>query len=201
MSEQKAIQAMLEQGFAELREGQFEEAVTIFTNVHAIEGNNDAALRGRGLALIQLGEAAHTKSNFLRAKDLNPDEAENWMGWGLSQAMQNKIYEAIAAYENLLTQKPNHIAAYIQLGRLQLKIGAISKGRDILTLALKHRPHLEQRRVIEAILREQDKLDKGRYYRPDFERLKNQDTIQAFFQGIFSFFKKKDKSPIPLKGT
>jgi hypothetical protein len=33
---------------------------------------------------------------------------------------------------------------------------------------------LEQRRTIEGILKEQEKLDAKRFYRPDFERLRKQ---------------------------
>jgi hypothetical protein len=55
---------------------------------------------------------------------------------------------------------------------LHLKIGAIAKGKDLLNEALRRRPSLAERRGIEAALAEQEKLDKKRYYRPDFEALR-----------------------------
>jgi tetratricopeptide (TPR) repeat protein len=193
MKEHKALDAMLEQGFAQLKEERFEEAVETFSACHAIEDNDDRPLRGRGLALIQLKNAPFAEIDFRLARQINGDEPENWTGLALSLAMQNKIYEAFKIYEDLLEVKPNFVPGYMQLARLHFKLGAINKGRDVLNTALTHRPEPEQRRAIEAALKEQAVLDKGRYYRPDFERLSKESDAFGFLRGFLSRFKKKDE--------
>ncbi len=188
MKEHKALDSMIEQGFKNLREGQFEEAVETFSACHAIEPRDDRALRGRGLAYIQLKNALSAETDFKLAITLNSDEPENQMGFALTLAMQNKIYEAIGIYEELIHQNPGYILAYLQLGHLQLKIGTISKGREYFKKALTLRPTLEQRRLIESILKEQSKLDANRFYRPDFEQLRKQQpstfNLWKFIRGL-----------------
>lgn len=184
---------MIEQGFSLLQEGHYEDAIETFSTALALDDKIDSPHRGRGLAHLRLEQADKAEQDFLAAKTLNPKEPENWTGLALSLAVQNKIYEAIRTYEELLQMDPTFVQAYIQLGLLQFKIGAISKGRDVLKQALAHRPTLEQRRMIEATLKEQEKLDKNRYYRPDFDRLNRQtqsstrggsilNRIRKFFQ-------------------
>lgn len=195
MTSDKALNAMLEQGFSELRDEKFEEAVETFSACHALETKNDSALRGRGLAYIRLDKAALAENDFRVARDLNNKEPENWMGIAVSLAMQKKIYESITIYEDLLRFMPNYVPGYIQLGRLQFKMGVISKGRDYYKKALNLRPTPEQRRVIEATLKEQVKLDQKRFYRPDFEQLRAQSAtsgLMAFIKNIFSISKKKE---------
>ncbi len=192
---------MITQGFSQLQEGKFEDAVETFSACHAIELGDDRPLRGRGLAFIQIGNPKAAEADFLSALNINRREPENLMGLGVSLAMQNKIYEGIKAFEELLALSPDYVPGYIQLGRLQLKIGAITKGRDYFKQALMHKPSLEQRRMIEAVLKEQDKLDAGRYYRPDFDKLSKAETPNAFFVKIFkSIFgdpkKKAEKSEV-----
>src|SRR5258706_14983240 len=142
---QKAVESMMEQGYSQLRDGSFEEAIETFSACHALEAHDDRSLRGRGLAFSQLGDPAAAEKDFRQACDLNKTEPENLMGLGMSLAMQNKIYEAIKFYEELLDLHPSFIPGYLQMGRLQLKVGAISKGKEYLKKALAHRPTLAQR--------------------------------------------------------
>jgi Flp pilus assembly protein TadD len=100
MTEEKVVPAMIEQGFAQLREGQFEEAIETFSACLVIESRNDSALRGRGLAHLQLNHPTESEADFRLAHEVNSSEPENWMGLGVSLAMRNKIYEAIRVYED-----------------------------------------------------------------------------------------------------
>ena len=183
----------LEQGFSLLREGMFEDAIDTFTTAIALDPACDQALRGRGLARLQLKQYAPAEADFAAAFKSKPADPENAMGLGLSLAVQNRIYDAMKVYEELIAQVPTHVPAHVQLGTLEFKIGAIAKGRDYLNKALTLRPTLAQRRAIEAALKEQEKLDKGRYYRPDFERLNREAPESAFSRVIkkaLSRFKK-----------
>jgi tetratricopeptide (TPR) repeat protein len=185
-----AVEEMVQQGFSSLREGGFEEAIESFSAAHLLATDDDRPLRGRGLAYLQLGNSTSAESDFLRACQLNGHEPENAMGLGVCFALQNKIYDALKIYEELIIQHPDFIPGYLQLGRLHLKIGAITKGRDVFKEALSHRPTLVQRRTIEAILKEQDQLDKRRYYRPDFERLSKERGEPGFIAFLRKAFKR-----------
>jgi len=82
-----------------------------------------------------------------------------------------RIYEAIGELETLIGEHPAFLPGYIHLGLLHFQIGAIAKGREFMNQALSRASTLEEKGKISAVLREQDRLDRNRYYRPDFEAL------------------------------
>ncbi len=173
---------MIEQAYGRLREGSFEDAVEAFSECLLLEPAEPSAYYGRALSYFQLKKWPLAASDFLKAKDLNPANSENWIGFAMSLAMDNKIYEAIQIFEELLTQQPNCVRAHIQLAQLYYRLGVIGKGHCQLDRALASRPSLVERRAIERLKNEQLVLDKKRYYRPDFEALRR-DT-PALFGGL-----------------
>jgi Tfp pilus assembly protein PilF len=83
-----------------------------------------------------------------------------------------QVYEAIRELETLIQERPDHFQAYVHLGFIHFKLAAIAKGRECMQKALALAPSEEDKNKILLILKEQDKLDKGRYYRPDFDALR-----------------------------
>ncbi len=159
------------QAYAQLQEGRFEEAVDTFSASLAVGPRTIPALRGRGQAYGQLQRWSLAAADFEAAKDLAPDDADNWVDWGISLANNQQMYPAIDAFDALLAKHPTCVRGHLELGRLYLTIGAIPKGRQQLEQALACHPMPEQRHIIDTLLREQQKLDKKRIYRPDFESL------------------------------
>lgn len=84
---------------------------------------------------------------------------------------QSRVYEAIAQLEELVAEDPRHFQGYLNLGMIHLKLGVITRGREFMKLALACAPSEQDRHKIALILREQDDLDKRRFYRPDFAAL------------------------------
>ncbi len=164
----------MQQAYEQLTEGKFEEAVETFSAAVALEPQEGAGLRGRGLAYIELKQWALAAADFEAARTLVPGDADNWVDLGVSLARDDRIYPAIEVFETLLVQQPDCVRGHLELGLLHLRLGAIPKARQHLQDALAHRPTLAQRRLIESILREQDKMDHKRFYRPDFEALHQQ---------------------------
>lgn len=160
------------QAQAQLREGLFDEAIETFSACLAVEPRDAKALQGRAIARFQLQKWTEASADFDAAKRLNPDDPENWIGFGMSLAMQNQVYPAIDVFDALLAKQPRCVRGYIQLGLLYFQLGIIAKGREQMQRALEHRPTLAERRLIESTLKEQNTLDKKRYYRPDFEALR-----------------------------
>ena len=174
-----APNALMQQAYEQLQEGRIEEAVEIFSAALAVDPREAKALRGRGLAYTQLKRWSLAASDFDAARTLAPEETDNWVDLGKSLAMQDQAYPALKVFETLLTQHPECVRGHIELGLLQLRLGAIPKARQHLQDALACSPPLQVRREIEAILREQDKLDCKRYYRPDFEALHQHEEQRA----------------------
>jgi uncharacterized protein HemY len=85
-----------------------------------------------------------------------------------------KIYPAISELEVVVREHPQYVKGYVHLGFLHFKLCAVAKGRDYMEKALTCNPTPEERQMIASALSEQNKLDKNRYYRPDFEALRKQ---------------------------
>lgn len=162
------------QAAAQLRDGQWEDAVETFSACLALDLQDAASLQGRAMARFQLQQWAEAIADFRAAKARHPDDLENWVGLGMSLAMDHQVYPAIATFEELLAAHPDYVRGHLQLGLLYLQLGIIPKGRRQLEQALACRPSAPDRRLIESTLREQSKLDRKRYYRPDFDALARQ---------------------------
>lgn len=176
------------QGFAQLGLGEYEGAIEAFSASLAIEPRNSKVLQSRGMAYFKLNQFSKAQADYQAAKEVDAEDPENWIGLGMSLAMQNQVYPALEVLENFLKKNPFHARTNLQLGLLQIKLGAINKGREYLKKALDCRPTMAERRMIESTLSEQTKLDNRRYYRPDFEALrkKNAEERAKAGPGVFS---------------
>ncbi len=168
------MSSALEQADLALKEGQFEIAEEGYTNCLS-EGLDEVSVwRGRGIARFQLKRWTEAISDFSRARDLNPEDLESWVGLGMSLAMNLQVYPAIDLFEKLLSKHPDYARGHMQLGLLYFRLCVTAKGRAHLEKALKCRPTLAERRIIERTLKEQKRLDEKRFHRPDFEALRRQ---------------------------
>ena len=185
-------QEMKELAYQHLREGYFEDAVEAFSKCILADSNEAKIYYGRGVANFQLKRWKLAIADFKKAKELYADDPENCMALAMSLAIDNKIYEAIDCYEALLAKAPRLVRAHIQLAMLYYRIGVISKGHQQLDIALTSRPSLTERRTIEDLKKEQLTLDKRRFYKPDFEELRqlNQTSSSGFLKKIKSLFNK-----------
>lgn len=187
--EPRDVHPMMEKAYSQLREGYFEDAVEGFSQCLQVEPTEPLAYQGRALGNFQLKNWSLAVADFLKAKELNPDDAENWIGLAMSTAMQNKIYEAVDIFEQLLARQPDCIRAHLQLAQLYYRMGIITKGHQQLDKALASRPSLAERRTIHQMKNEQLVLDKRRYYRPDFEALNKNNS--PLFGKFISWIKKR----------
>ena len=103
---------------------------------------------------------------------LTPDDR---IALAVRLATDYKVYLAIDELESVIKDHPLYVKAYVHLGILHFKLAAIAKGREYMAKALACNPTPEERQFINSILSEQNKLDKNRYYRPDFEALRKEE--------------------------
>ena len=164
ISELNAAQALL-------HTGAFDDAMSRFSECLSLNPACAAAYQGRAIAHFQCKEWALAMADFTEAKRLDADDPENWVGLAMSLAMDNRIYAAVALFEDLLARRPDYARGHLQLGLLYYQLQATHKGRECLERALTCRPSLAERRLIARVLGEQQQLDHKRYYRPDFEAL------------------------------
>ncbi len=174
----QTAETLREQGFEELRQGAYEQAINTFTACLAQAPQASEAFRGRATAEFQLKQWQTALADFKQAHALDPEQLENWIGLGMSLAMNNDIYGAIGTLETLLEKSPNYARGHIQLGLLYYKMCMTAKGREHMEKALASRPVLDERRFIEDILRKEKELDAKRFYRPDFEALRKKKNKQ-----------------------
>ena len=171
---------LMQQAYEQLQTGRFEEAVETFSTSLSLQPRTAQALRGRGLAYAQLQRWPLAVADFRAVHELAPEDLETWVDLATSMSMiHEQTYQAIEQFEQLLNAHPDCLRGQFELGMLHLRLGAIPKGRQHLQHALACRPSFEQRRQIESILGQQDKLDHKRFYRPDFEALHQQEMKQA----------------------
>lgn len=165
----KAEQALLE-GELKLAEALFEAQA---------EGPHKArALRGLGITRFKLRRYAQAEADFRASRALDGDDAETRLGLGLALVMQNKVYPALDELESLAADRPGFVRGRMQAGLLQIKLGAIARGREHLTAALEADPSPAERRSLLELLDKQAELDRRRIYRPDFVAL-NRATATA----------------------
>jgi tetratricopeptide (TPR) repeat protein len=175
---------MIDQAYVLLSGGYFKDAVKAFSDCLALESTEARAYRGRGEAYFKLKKWKLAIADFEQARQLDCQEPNSWMGLAMSLVMDNKIYEAIDVYEALLVAQPRFILAHIQLALLYYRLGVIGKGHRQLDLAMDLGPTPQERKRIEDLKKEELILDKKRYYRPDFQALREQNKV-----GSFSFLK------------
>ncbi len=164
-------QTLVQHGFEQLEAGQWEEAIETFSAALVMSPHESRAHRGRGLASLQLRQWPAAAAAFECAKRSDPHDPDNWVDLGISLASDGKIYQALKVFEELLAREPSYVRGYMEFGVLYLRLGAIPKGRELLQQALTHHPTPTQRQMIESMIREQQRLDRKRFYRPDFEAL------------------------------
>ena len=194
----EASETLMEQGLEQLRDGFFDDAAETFSACLTLQPYDAKALRGRGLAYLQLKKWSLAAADFRVVTELNPDDPENWVDLAVSLGMDNQVYPAIEMFETVLAKYPKHVRGHLQLGLLYFRLAAIAKGREQMQAALVSRPNLEERRMIERVLREQDQLDQKRYYRPDFEALNKQQrgfSLSRITETIRRWFGKKPEHP------
>ena len=166
------IKTTIKKGYDYFNEGYFEDAVEAFSDRLNLKPLDSGIYYARGMAYFRLKKWKSAIADFEKARDLDCNDPDNQLGLALSLAMDNKIYEAIRVYDDLLAVNPKLVRAHIQLAMLYYCLGAIAKGHWQLDIALAFRPSLSERERIANLKKEQLLLDKKRYYRPDFEALR-----------------------------
>ena len=159
----------------DLQEGTFERAIETFTACIISQPQEAAAYCGRAIAHFELKHWKAAQADFRRARDLNPDDPESWIGLGMSLAMELQIFPAIEVVETYLMSHPTYMRAHLVLGMLYFRLGVLHKGRNYLEKARELDPSPEDLRLIESQLQEQAQIYQKRSYCSDLGALHQPD--------------------------
>lgn len=162
-----------------LRTGHLKGAQSGLDRALAAEPGSVPLLMLRAMAQFRQRLWKGAMADFKAARALDPGDPEAWLGEALCLAVTGDVYPAMEAFEALLVGHPEFVRGRIQAARFYFKLVVPAKGRAHLNAALAADPSADERREITAMMAEQEKLDRKRIYRPDFEALRRRKAARA----------------------
>jgi len=134
--------------------GRIAEAIAQYDSALAL--TSDAGLRAQvyanlGAARRELGEDDLALQNFDKALQLNPNQANAWLGMGLLAQKQGRFDEAIVDFSRSINLQPTG-EAWLDLGRSLQQTGRTPEALDAYRRALQVSPGLaEAQRAMESL--------------------------------------------------
>ena len=180
IDEQKVAE-LLRAGYSSLQNADNTTAIERFNACLLEEPGLAPALEGRGAAHFKLEQWPEAEADFAEVLKAAPGNSEARLGYALCLIRQESVPKGLDLMESLVAEEPNFVRARINLATLYFKLGVPKKGREQMAEAQKRHPSPEQRHEIDSCLKEQNKLDQKRIYRPDFQALKLKDRFAGFF--------------------
>jgi tetratricopeptide (TPR) repeat protein len=171
-----ALMKSIEEAF---RDGHFMQAHKDLDQALAAEPDDVPLLMLRALAQSKLALWEGAQKDFAKARALDPEDPEAWLGEGICLAMRQDVYPALDLLEEILQRQPAFVRGHIQIARYYYKLCVSGKGKAHLQAALAADPSLDERREIDALLKGEALLDQKRMYRPDFEALRREKAARA----------------------
>lgn len=114
-----------------------------------------------GMAELAQGNLDAARHNLERSIDLARDEPASWVGLGMLAEKEQRLFDALEAYEAALSLDPNNLAALTRKARL-LRLGGDSGGASaLLRRALEVDPENEKLRAWHTLI-EGDEHDSTR---------------------------------------
>lgn len=104
-------------GAAELRLGNYRNALEGFGRALVVDRASAAAVNNRGVALWRLGRFERAREAFERAVTLNPDEAGFWVNAGIARARGGAMRLAERAFETAAEREASWSTPWAELAR------------------------------------------------------------------------------------
>jgi len=109
--EREAVEALLAEGEAYLRDGDYQAAIATFTEALAIDPNYPKALGNRGVARARIEDYIGALDDYDRAIALDPDLSQVHYNRGLVHLNLEKYEAAIADFDAALALEPDFAQA------------------------------------------------------------------------------------------
>lgn len=121
-----------------------------------------------GMAKLQAGNPAEALPVLCRVVELAPYWPEARICLGLAYALSHNIYPAIDHLEKAGALDPESFAAHYTLAQLNFKLRIPQKGYEAAERALRCITHIEQRKMLTQLLREEKARERNGIARPSF---------------------------------
>lgn len=123
-----------------------------------------------GVERLQTGDSGGALTALSRTTELAPDFGEAHVFLGLANALSNRIYPAIDHLELAAQLQPDSFAAHYTLAQLNFKLRIPQKGYAAAEHALRCIRTLEQRKMLNQLLREERARERNGIARPWFNK-------------------------------
>jgi tetratricopeptide (TPR) repeat protein len=131
-------EALFAEGISSYKEGNYQKAVDLFTELIIIAPNSAKALKNRGVALMNLGMMDEAISDFRKAIDIAPKLHGIYVNLGAAWHYKGAYDKAVAAYTQAITEEPSRALTYYNRGISKMFLndlpGAISDFEKTLAL-------------------------------------------------------------------
>jgi tetratricopeptide (TPR) repeat protein len=122
----KNVDIGLEQGFIQMKLGDFRGAIANFNQIIDIDPNNAYAYFGRGFSRLPLGDYRDAKKDFDKAIEIDPNNAYAYLGRGISRLPLGDLgdyRDAKKDFDKAIEIDPNNAHAHMYRGSLVFMLG------------------------------------------------------------------------------
>ena len=119
--------------------GNFDEAVTAYTNALKLDPENASLYVNRGISYRKSNRLRNAVEDYTKAIELQPNEIA-YLYRGMAYSLQNKYQNATADFEKALSINPTLAEAYFQMGNTYVKTGDYEKAKKALGKYLEMEP-------------------------------------------------------------
>jgi tetratricopeptide (TPR) repeat protein len=124
----------------------------------------------QGMAELQNGNAALAVSALSHTVAMAPAFADGRVFLGIAHSLSSEIYPAIDQMEKATELAPDSFIAQYALSQLYFKLRVVEKGYERAESALKCVTHIEQRKMLTQLLREERARERNGIARPSFSK-------------------------------
>jgi Tfp pilus assembly protein PilF len=150
----ETAKALFDRACKEINNGALDLAVNTFTACIRMIPKEAGPYRGRASTYFQMRHWKAAQADFQRARELDREDPENWVGLGMSLAMDLQILQGINVIGDYLEKHPDYVRAHMLMGLLYLRMGVSHKAKECLEQALALDPTWEEQRLIDSLLNE-----------------------------------------------
>lgn len=125
---------LFDKGVTAFKEGRFQEAVNLFSELILIAPDDAKAYKNRGVALMNLAEIDLAIEDFTKAISINPELKGVHSNLGAAWHYKGEYEKAIACYDVDITQRPDLYITYFnralskgELNQLEMALVDIEK--------------------------------------------------------------------------
>ena len=128
--------SLFETGVQAFKQGQYQQAVDIFSELIAVFPENADAFKNRGVAYMKLEKFDHAIADFESAKAITPDLKGVYSNLGVIWYYKENYEKAIENYNREIALSPENAAAYFNRALCMTKLGRTEEALADLSTAI-----------------------------------------------------------------